>query len=113
MLTYFWALMCVFGMAAGQILVKLAANSLAETGSFLVPRTATLLFTALALYGLITIAWIWVLQKADLGKVYPMMALAFVLVPLASHWLFGERFTSQYFIGIVLIMTGIVVAVRS
>ena len=41
--------MCVFGMAAGQILFKLAANSLAETGSFLVPRTATLLFTALAL----------------------------------------------------------------
>ena len=30
MLTYFWALMCVFGMAAGQILFKLAANSLAE-----------------------------------------------------------------------------------
>ena len=56
MLTYFWALMCVFGMAAGQILFKLAANSLAETGSFLVPRTATLLFTTLALYGLITIA---------------------------------------------------------
>lgn len=42
-----------------------------------------------------------------------MMALAFVLVPLASHWLFGERFQPQYFIGIVLIMTGIVVAVRS
>ena len=113
MLTYFWALMCVFGMAAGQILFKLAANSLAETGSFLVPRTATLLFTALALYGLITIAWIWVLEKAELGQVYPMMALAFVLVPLASHWLFGERFTPQYFIGIVLIMSGIVVAVRS
>jgi len=111
-LTYFWALMCVFGMAAGQILFKLAANSLAETGSFLVPRTATLLFTALALYGLITIAWIWVLQKAELGKVYPMMALAFVLVPLASHWLFGERFTPQYFIGIVLIMGGIVVAIQ-
>ncbi|MDO4904856.1 MAG: EamA family transporter [Lautropia sp.] len=113
MLTYFWALVCVVGMAAGQILFKLAANSLAQTGSFLVPRTGALLLAALSLYGLITIAWIWVLQKADLGKVYPLMALAFVLVPLASHWLFGERFQPQYFIGIVLIMTGIVVAVRS
>ncbi len=47
------------GRTGGQILFKLAANSLAETGSFLVPRTAPLLFTALALYGLITIAWIW------------------------------------------------------
>ncbi|MDO4682730.1 MAG: EamA family transporter [Lautropia sp.] len=113
MMTYFWALLCVFGMAAGQILFKLAANSLAETGSFLVPKTGALLFSALSLYGLITIAWIWVLQKADLGKVYPMMALAFVLVPLASHWIFGERFQPQYFIGIVLIMAGIVIAVRS
>lgn len=57
-MTYFWALVCVIGMAAGQILFKLAANSLAETGSFLVPRTAALLFSALSLYGLITIAWI-------------------------------------------------------
>ncbi|MDO5055997.1 MAG: EamA family transporter [Lautropia sp.] len=112
-MTYFWALVCVFGMAAGQILFKLAANSLAQTGSFLVPKTAALLFAALSLYGLITIAWIWVLQKADLGKVYPMMALAFVLVPLASHWLFGERFQPQYFLGITLIMAGIVIAVRS
>lgn len=54
-MTYFWALVCVIGMAAGQILFKLAANSLAETGSFLVPRTAALLFSALSLYGLITI----------------------------------------------------------
>ncbi|MDO4637617.1 MAG: 4-amino-4-deoxy-L-arabinose-phospho-UDP flippase [Lautropia sp.] len=113
MLIYVWALLCVMGMAAGQIIFKLAANSLAKTGSFFVPQTFTLLLSALALYGLITIAWIWVLQRADLGKTYPMMALAFVLVPLASHWLFGERFTPQYFIGIALIIGGIVVAVRS
>ncbi len=39
------------------------------------------------------------------------MALAFVIVPAATHVLLGERFTPRYFTGIVLIMTGIVVTV--
>jgi drug/metabolite transporter (DMT)-like permease len=58
-------------------------------------------------------AWIWVLQKADLGRIYPLMALAFVIVPIGSHLVFGERFPPQYFVGVALIMIGIVVTVRS
>ena len=70
------------------------------------------LFTAFALYGITTIAWVWVLQKIDLGKAYPLMAMAFVLVPIGSHFVFGERFSVQYFIGVALIMGGIVVALK-
>ena len=112
-MTYFIAILCVLGIAAGQILFKLCAASLARTGSFFSLETATTLFCALALYGITTIAWIWVLQKIELGRVYPLMALAFVLVPIASHFMFGERFQLQYFIGVALIIAGIVVAVRA
>jgi len=111
-MTYFMALMCVLGIAAGQILFKMSASSLHSSGSFLDPKTLLTLFSAFALYGITTIGWVWVLQKADLGKVYPLMALAFVLVPLGSHLMFGERFQPQYFLGIALIMLGIFVAVR-
>ena len=48
-----------------------------------------------------------------LGRVYPLMAWAFVLVPFGSHIVFGERFQPQYFIGVALIMAGIVIAVRA
>jgi len=41
------------------------------------------------------------------------MALAVVLVPLGSHIVFGERFQYQYFIGVALIMAGIIVAVKA
>lgn len=92
---------------------KLSALSWKKTGSLFDPHTLTLLIASFALYGVMTIAWIWVLQKADLGKVYPFMALAFVIVPLASHFVLGERFQTQYFVGVALIMLGIVVAVRS
>jgi drug/metabolite transporter (DMT)-like permease len=107
------AVLCVLGIAIGQILFKLSANSLNQTGSFFAAKTATTLFVALVLYGITTIAWVWVLQKIELGRVYPLMALAFILVPLGSHLILGERFQPQYFVGVVLIMLGIVIAVRA
>lgn len=112
-MTYFIALICVVGIASGQILFKLSAVSLQKTGSLFDPSTMLLLVSAFAFYGIMTIAWIWVLQKADLGKVYPLMALAFVIVPIGSHLAFGERFQPQYFLGVALIMIGIIIAVRS
>lgn len=107
------AILCVVGLAIGQILFKASATLLSASGSFFAPKTATILLAAFALYGLTTIAWVWVLQKVELGRVYPLMAMAFILVPLGSHFFFGERFQPQYFIGIALIMIGIVITVRS
>ncbi len=112
-MTYLIAILCVLGIAVGQILFKLSAASLHRSGSFFDPSTAFTLFLAFGLYGITTIAWIWVLQKIDLGRVYPLMALAFVLVPIGSHFVFGERFQVQYFIGISLIIVGIIIAVRA
>jgi len=109
-MTYLIALFCVLGLAAGQILFKLSALAMNRAGT-VVDQSAMIFFlTALVLYGVTTIGWVWVLQKAELGKIYPLMALAFVVVPLASHLLLGERFQPQYFIGIALIMTGIIVS---
>jgi drug/metabolite transporter (DMT)-like permease len=113
MLVKIIAVICVLGIAIGQILFKLSANSLHQTGSYFAPKTAVTLFSALVLYGVTTIAWVWVLQKIELGRVYPLMALAFILVPLGSHFILGDRFQPQYFVGVVLIMIGIVIAVKS
>lgn len=107
------AILCVVGLAIGQILFKISAAAWARTGSLFAFETAKTLVVALALYALTTVAWVWVLQKADLGRVYPFMALAFVLVPCASHFVLGERFPPQYFAGVALIVIGIVVAVRA
>ncbi|RAP61010.1 4-amino-4-deoxy-L-arabinose-phospho-UDP flippase [Achromobacter sp. HZ01] len=112
-MTYFIAVICVIGIAVGQILFKLSAASLKTSGSFFDPKTLLMLFSAFALYGLTTIAWVWVLQKIDLGRVYPLMAMAFVLVPIGSHIFLGERFQPQYFVGVTLIVIGIIVAVRA
>jgi drug/metabolite transporter (DMT)-like permease len=111
-MTYFVALICVFGIALGQILFKLSALSLKRTGDLFQLETTLILVSALMLYGVTTIAWVWVLKNIDLGRAYPLMALAFVLVPLGSYFFLGERFTVQYFAGITLIILGIVITFK-
>jgi len=102
------ALLCVCGIAAGQILFKLGADALVANGGKLLSAGGAVVAGALVLYGVTTLAWIWVLQRADLGKTYPLMALAFILVPLASHFIFGESFTWRYVLGCALLVAGIV-----
>jgi drug/metabolite transporter (DMT)-like permease len=110
---YFIIVICVIGIAAGQILFKLSASALQSSGSFFEPNTAIILLSAFALYGVTTIGWVWVLQKIDLGRAYPLLALTFVLVPLGSYILLGERFQPAYFLGVALIITGILITVQS
>lgn len=105
------ALTCVCGIAIGQILFKMSATSLQTTGSYFAEPTVWIILTALALYGVTTFVWIWVLQFAHLGRLYPLMALAFVLVPIGSHFIFGEQFSLSYFIGVLLIAAGIFLTV--
>jgi drug/metabolite transporter (DMT)-like permease len=112
-MTYIVAIACVFGIAAGQLLFKLTAASWRRSGTLFDQHTLWLLASAFLLYGITTIAWIWVLQRIELGRAYPLMALAFVLVPAASYLLFGERFHPQYLVGVALIVIGVSLATGS
>lgn len=113
MMTYVAAVLCVLGLAAGQILFKVSAGSLAAGSSLLSMKTLVPLLSAMCLYGITSLAWIWILRTIELGRVYPLMALAFVFVPLGSYLFFHERFGPQYYAGVVIIVIGIVVAVRA
>lgn len=103
------ALVCVLGMAAGQIMFKVSANAAAGAG-VLSPKAIYFLIAALFVYAVTTLAWVWVLRRAELGKIYPIMALAFVFVPVASYLFLGEKFSQKYFIGILLIIAGVIVS---
>lgn len=103
---YLTALLCVIGLAAGQLLFKASANQMSQ-GGMLDPRALAYLAIALLLYGTTSLAWVWMLKTVELGKIYPFMALAFVLVPLGSHLLYGETFAPRYFAGVALIIGGL------
>lgn len=113
MLVYVTAVLCVLGLAAGQVLFKVSAGALAASGSFFSARALVPLISAMCLYGITSIAWVWILRNIELGRVYPLMALAFVFVPLGSFLFLNERFGPQYYVGVLIIMLGIVITVRS
>ena len=65
------------------------------------------MLAALVVYGAATLLWVWVLRTASLGVVYPLYALAFVLVPLLGWVLFGEPMTARHWVGAGLIVAGV------
>lgn len=111
--TWLLALTCVVAIAGGQILFKRVGLAVQAAGTWLDWRVATLGAVAIGLYGAATLLWIHVLRTADLGRVYPLMALSFVLVPLAGWHFFAERLTVQHAVGMALIVLGVVVIGRA
>ena len=107
------AMLCVCGIAAGQLLFKFTADSQALSGSYFHPRTLRWLISALLIYGVTTFGWIWTLQQGPLSRLYPWMALAFMIVPLLSAVILGEQLQPTYWLGVVMIVAGVSIAVRS
>jgi len=97
------------GMTGGQILFKLAASSLTGTiGERSLALVQNLYFlSALALYGALSVFWVWILTFTPLSRAYPFVALAFALTPALGAWLFDEAVSLRLIIGMLLIICGL------
>lgn len=87
---------------AGQLCQKQAAQSHGRR-----PLVIWLGLSILML-GFGMLVWLWVLQHVDLSIAYPMLSLNFIFVTLAAHWIWKERISLHHWLGLVLIMSGIV-----
>lgn len=100
-------------LASGQILFKMAAEAArAEGGSFFVALLFEPKFIlAVALYGLLTLLWTWILSQVPLSRAYPLVALAFVVTPVLGSLLLGERLSGTVMLGTGLVLAGLMVVV--
>ncbi|WP_068635753.1 EamA family transporter [Thauera butanivorans] len=106
-------ILCVLGISLGQILFKKAAMTIVDASQWQQWVFNGWLIVALALYGITTLVWIWVLRHAPLHLAYPFMALAFLIVPCLG-WLFmGEPVRLATWAGGALILLGITIASRA
>lgn len=112
-ISYVAALFCVLGIAVGQILFKLSALAFSDSESLFSVKAASFLLSAMCLYGVTSLVWVWGLQKMELSRIYPLMALSFVFVPLGSHFVLGEVIRPQYIVGVLIIVIGIVVVAKA
>jgi drug/metabolite transporter (DMT)-like permease len=65
------------------------------------------LYLALALYGFATMLWIWILSRVTLVQAYPWVAVGMVIVPLLGWFVFGERVTPAFWLGVAFIVVGV------
>ncbi len=103
-------LACVLCIAVGQLLFKKAAMALPANPQMIDWVTNGWLFASLALYGLTTLGWVWILRHAPLHLAYPFMGLAFLIVPLLAWAFLGEPLTWQTLVGGALILAGVSLA---
>lgn len=95
-------------LAFGQIGFKLAAEHI-ETQEDLWVRYLfnPWLWSSLCVYAIATILWIWVLRHAPLHLAYPWIALAYIFVPLISHYALDTPWRIHQLGGAILISLGI------
>ncbi len=108
----------VFLMCTGQILFKktalVAEKIIADKSNnifFLIVHILQIpyFFIALVVYGIATFYWLYLLQKIPLSLAYPFTALAMVIIPIASIYLFKENLSNSYWIGSFFIVLGIII----
>ncbi len=103
--------------AGGQVLLKMGALRVAEVTEVgpLLGRIVTSphILAGFGLYGVASVLWIVVLSRAPLSLAYPMLSLGYVVVLLASAYVFGEAIPAVRVAGIAAIILGLVLVSSS
>jgi drug/metabolite transporter (DMT)-like permease len=96
--------------AAGQLLLKSGAQHLAGLGRFeflLAAARDIHVLSGFSAWIASTLCWLYVLRVAPLSSAYGLISLNYLLVPLASVYVFGEQVRRLQVAGMVLIIMGI------
>jgi len=103
-------LLFALGISFGQVLFKIAADHARDTaagGFFKSLLTDGYFVLAIAVYGALTLLWIWILTRVPLSRAYPFVVLAFVFTPAFAVLFFHESVNIWYFMGLALIVLGL------
>ena len=116
---YAYALLALALTVYGQLVIKWRVDAAGEAP----PGTSKLRFllevmidpwviSSLVLAGVAALAYLAALTHLPVSRAYPVMALSFVIVVLASAPLYGEALTAAKIAGVGLITIGVFVATR-
>jgi multidrug transporter EmrE-like cation transporter len=96
---------CTALLAGGQVLLKLGVRNGAST--LIGFATSGYIILGGVLYVLATIFMTVALKYGDLSVLYPLIALGFVWVGIASYFVLGEPFGAMKIIGTAAIIGGV------
>jgi drug/metabolite transporter (DMT)-like permease len=99
---------CTLLSAVAQLLIKHGANQLLRSDPWSM-LTNLWLLGGYALYGVMTLMFIYALRDEELSFVYPIIALSYVWVAGLSVWFLHEEVNAWKLLGIVTIVSGVAV----
>ena len=100
---------CICFTVLGQLLVKKGTSDL-DGVNHIWPYVSNY-FIVFGLLSAVVAAgsWIKALQVYDLSYAYPFMSLSFLIVAVLSVYLFGETMKLTQWIGLAVVITGLMV----
>jgi drug/metabolite transporter (DMT)-like permease len=113
---------CILAGAFGQISWKHAMSNmekiedidgLLSLDTLLNIITNKFIILGLLLYGLAFFLWLSAMSTLDISFMYPMLSLAYVLTAILAFVFLGEEVTLIRWTGIVLVMMGCILIMRS
>jgi len=108
--TIWLVLSCAFLGSLGQLLFKLGSKSVSF--DILSWITNWQVIGGMALYGISAILFITALKYGSLSILYPVIATTYLWVIIFSVLFLGESFSPIKWLGIALIISGIILIVR-
>lgn len=113
----FFLLVAIGLSAAGEVLLKVGMRQVGEFS--LTPEQLTRAFTTLPIvtgFALIfagSLFWLATISRADLSWAYPMLALGYVLVVIASWAILNEAISPLRAAGLAVICIGLIMVSQS
>jgi drug/metabolite transporter (DMT)-like permease len=108
--------------AGGQLSLKAGMNQVGAIDAASLARpletfgrvfSNPLVWFGLACYGVGAILWLIVLSRLALSYAYLLLAAMYVLIPLVSWLVLGERIPPLRWLGMVVVVLGVLIVARS
>jgi len=106
--------------SSAQIFLKLATSKtegIQHSGSVMATimklGTNGYLIFGLFMYFISAVLWVFGISKIPLSVAYPLVSVGYIIVVLASYYVFGEALSLNKVLGLVLIICGVIVLSRT
>lgn len=107
-MTFLLLVAALIFLTLGQLLQKLAADSVADDASFFfrLAQRRELQWAVICMV-LGTFCWILVLSRVEVSRVFPVLSLTFVLTTLIARFYLKEVVRPSRWLGVFLICAGV------
>ena len=103
------------GMAVGQILFKQSSAMMVggpSVDGLLQNLFKRWMLAALTLHAVLTVYWVWLIPSTSLSIDYPLVVLSILLTAVMSSIFCGETIRARYFVGLALLLAGVLCIVK-